>query len=403
MRLCRIQLSGVTVALWIVLISGVSTLVPCYLPAQGCTGTLASTTYDTVFTSNNGNTSFNYSVPKFPVNSLTLYAVTIRSIVTVNSGMTLTNIYSSSENASAQWYRTDDINSTPSGDFNNSVLSTKFIANGLAAGASKTFTPANVIHNNSIIVDSVYTGDGSFLPSNYSGSGKISFTYTASSDLLLVPSTSTVDTSASSFADQMHFSVTYYYCNPGVLATDLLSFTAVKQDNGTVLLGWSTANEHAGRRYDIEVSTDGTSFSGYTAVASDPVNTSESYSYAYPIEPAARGKLYFRLRIIDQLGPDHYSIVRIIDLDKASPAGNRFYIYPNPPTDHIELNIPGNNPQPWQVDILAADGSLVQRTMVNGTNALHVGFGRSLSGGAYFVRAVNPATGEQYTGSFVIR
>ncbi len=56
------------------------------LEAQTCAGTLGSITYDTVFTSTDGNDVYNWNVPQFPVSSLTLYAVTVRSIVTLNAG-----------------------------------------------------------------------------------------------------------------------------------------------------------------------------------------------------------------------------------------------------------------------------------------------------------------------------
>ncbi|HLZ87834.1 MAG TPA: T9SS type A sorting domain-containing protein [Puia sp.] len=360
-------------------------------------------TYDTVLTSIDGNEVYTYNVPYFPVSNLTLYAVTIRSIINVQSGMTLTNISSGTLTASAQWQRTDDISSAPTGDFYNTLNPSAFKATNLAAGASKVFAPTMIISNNTALVDSVNTADGSLVAGDYEGTGYITFQYTTTSTLSLLPSPTKVDSSASSFADQMHFMVTYYYCNPGNLATDILNFTAVKQDNGTVLLAWSSANEQPHRDYKIQVSTDGFNFTDYASVASEPVNSSANYTYSYPVDPTAAGKLYFRLRIVDEIGPPHYSIVCIIDLDHGVSVRSGFFIYPNPPTDFVNLNLPGGSPQPWQVDIIAADGSLIQRNRITNTNTPRVDFVRRLSGGTYFVRAFDPRNGTRYSASFIVQ
>jgi len=151
--------------------------------------------------------------------------------------------------------------------------------------------------------------------------------------------------------------VAYYYCSPGILANDVLTFTAVKQNDGTILLGWSTTNERAARQYQVQVSGDGSNFTRFTTVDSDPVPGDASYTYSYPVDPAA---------------------------------------------DYISLNIPGS-PQPWQVDIIAADGRLVQRNRIANTSSPRIAFAHPLPAGTYFIRAVSVKPGQRYTRSFVVR
>ncbi len=197
--------------------------------------------------------------------------------------------------------------------------------------------------------------------------------------------------------------MTYYYCSPGVLANDVLSFTAVKQNAGTVLLGWNTTNEQAGRQYDIQVSNDGSNFADYATVDSDPVANAASYTYPYPVDPTLSGRLYFRLRIVDESGAGSFSVIRIIDLDRGmQPVKNGFYLYPNPTIDFITINIPGGL-QPWQVEIIAADGRVVQRNRFSNTNTPRIIFTHKLAAGTYFVRAVSPVSNGHYTRSFVVR
>ncbi len=358
-----------------------------------------SITYDTVFTSTDGNETYTASFPQFPISALTLYAVTVRSVVTVNSGMTIENYNNTAVNANVKYYRNDDFTSGPTGDFNNTVFGSNYSAPGLGPYTTQTFPPVNTINNNSIIVDSLDTNDGTLnnTPGGYFvGNGNIAVTYSSTTQPLISPSNVAIN--SSTLTDQIHFSWTYYYCNTGTLAADLLSFTAVRQGQD-VQLGWNTTGEQAGRIYNLQVSTDGTTFSDYAAVPSTVINSDASYSYTYPIPSGATGKLYFRLRIADVIGPDHYSSVCIINLNSAGATG--FSIFPNPPSDYINLILPGDN-RSWQVDIIAADGHLVQRNAFANTSLPRINFTRKLASGAYFVRATNILSGDSHTGSFVI-
>jgi hypothetical protein len=378
-------------------------LTPIRSAAQSCSGTLQSITYDTVVTSNTGNTGFTYKVPQFPVSTFTLYAVTMRSVVTVSLGVTIQNNSGATANAKVQVFRNDDITSPAlpgSGDFNNTVfLGSAYSDPSMANGAIQSFGPSNVITNNSIIVDSLATGLGDLTQANWVGSGKVAFAYTPESALNTSPSNIRINSSA--ISDKISFSVTYYFCNPGTLATDFLTFTATRQNNQSIALNWIVANETPGRTYDVQLSKDGKTFTNISSQPSDPVNSDASYSYIYTIAPADKGKLYFRIIQENPNASPGYSEIRIIDLD-AGGAPAVFSIYPNPPGDFINLTFPGDN-QNWQVEIFAADGRLVQQNYYPSTSLVHLNFARKMASGAYFVRAVNPQTNQNYTGSFVIR
>jgi hypothetical protein len=169
-----------------------------------------------------------------------------------------------------------------------------------------------------------------------------------------------------------------------------------------VALDWNVGNEMPGRTYEVQVSRDGKNFATIGSQTSDPVNSDASYSYNYTIASTDTGKLYFRIFQVNPNGEaPGYSEIRVVDLD-AGGAASVFSIYPNPPSDFINLTFPGNN-QNWQVEIFSADGNLVQRNYYPATNLARMNFTRKMASGAYFVRAVNPQTNQNYTGSFVIR
>jgi hypothetical protein len=135
------------------------------------------------------------------------------------------------------------------------------------------------------------------------------------------------------------------------------------------------------------------------SVQSDPVNTNANYTYNYPVSPTATGRLFFRLRMVDNNGAITFSSICLVNLNGSNTTA--FSIYPNPATDFINLVLPGGN-QSWSVDIIAADGNLIQRNVFSNTALGRVDFTRKLARGTYFVRATNTASGEQHGGSFVI-
>lgn len=167
-------------------------------------------------------------------------------------------------------------------------------------------------------------------------------------------------------------------------------------------IGSSTANETPGRMYTVQTSYgNGTDFTDLTTLPAIGSGTEATYSHVYKIKPTDKGQLYFRLKMVDAGGAVAYSPMRIINLATGATSAN-FSIYPNPPTNFIQVSLPGQSGN-WQIDILAADGNVVQRNSYFSTSLVQVNFNRKLAPGTYFVRAVNLLSGDQHTGSFVIR
>ncbi len=252
--------------------------------------------------------------------------------------------------------------------------------------------------NTTPLFTTTITNANPVLTGTYTGAGSVSVAYTSAFFMNNGLSTDIAVTHPNGIDDNITFSITYNYCDPNVLASNILSFTANKVNSQTVDLKWNTTNEQPGRKYYIEVSSTGQNFTTTGLVLSNAFSTDATYTYAYPIPPAATGKLYFRLRQEEANGTATWSDVRIINLDGN---GLTFSIYPNPPSDYINLTIPGDS-QDWQVNIFAANGSLVQSNYYRNSSTARVNFVRRLATGAYFVRATNPQTSKHYTGSFVV-
>jgi hypothetical protein len=367
-----------------------------------CSAGFAPTTlvYTTQFTSTDGNDNFVYNFPQFPAATGTLYAVAIRSTITVNSDMNIhNNNTTGSISASARIYRTDDFSTdAPSSDYSIPNLGSTFSAPGLAAGTTQSF-PATRSINHQSIVDTIYTGDPTGdNPNSFVGNSTVNLFYSTGTSVLPNPNNGTVSAYTSVLLDTMSISITYYYCY-NILPIDLLTFTATRENDQDILLAWNVSGEVPGQTYYIQTSTDGLNFSDYASEDSDPTKSNATYTFNYPVASGTTGRIFFRLRMVDIHGETSYSSIAAVNLNSSAVAG--FSIYPNPPTNYINIALPGDS-RAWQIDILAADGSLVQRNAFVNTTTATVVFNKRMAAGTYFLRAVNPLSGDIHSGSFVV-
>jgi Secretion system C-terminal sorting domain len=353
--------------------------------------TLQKVTYST---SLSGGNNYPVSLPQFnPTAGQTILSAVYSSSVTTTNDLAFQNNNAVEEAFFPQISRQDIVKLNGSLVTANNVVSSYSPFVDLLPGGVATYGPNSVYNNTPVVYDSII--NAASLAANYVGSGNLNITYSSNFFVNDVPVGVTAN---SSFDDLITFNVTYYYCTPYILAANFISFTATRENATTALLKWSTTNEEAGRTYDVEVSQNGADFSTFGSLPSSATSSDANYSYEYNIPTGATGNLYFRIKQIDIDGSPSYSVVCVLNLDGS---GTQFSIYPNPATSFINLTLPGGN-QNWQVDIIAADGNLVQRNAFGNTSLGTVNFARKLAAGVYFVRATNTNTGEHHVASFVI-
>jgi len=371
-----------------------------------CTGANQTYVQSTTFTGG-GNTTYNSTFQKFmPPAGYTVTSVFIRSNKSISPTWDITNTSGATISVKPGVTEEDflqlggaDITDALGNDIGDvATAKTMTTTTSVPDGSTVSVSQPNFIGNKTMISATIAT-DNSLL-NDFIGSGPIGLTYTDFTGFSLSGATFGVNVSPT-FVVRTDFAITFNYCYTGTLATDILSFTATKKDNNTVDLDWLVTNENAGRKYIVEVSPG--NGSNFTEAATKPAGTAGSdvgYDYSYLLNASDKGRLYFRIKLVGIDGAVAYSPMRSIDLGDNN--STRLSIYPNPPSDYINLVIPGVN-KDWQIDILTSDGSLVQRNFYSYSNTMRINFNRKLSSGGYFVRAVNPGTGEHYTGSFLVR
>jgi hypothetical protein len=389
----KIRVPGLTLAimLWTV------ALIPYSSFGQACSGTLQTITYDTVIY---GGGTQDYSLPlrqfSLPDGS-TFLSANIEVYLTTTASAQFQNTNSTIQTFNPNISRGDEVDL--GGDYlTNGAALYNFPHTSIAAGDTKVY-PTKTVFNNYKIIDYLIDNSDPTLNS-FQGSGNLDLSYVSATYINNVPLGVIPSSTAS---DNIVFSITYTYCAPQLLTSNFLSFLARRQDAESVMLNWSIANETRGRRYDIEVSTDGNRFSFYGSVSSNPAASGDTqYGNAYDIAPGTHGKLYFRLKQVATDGSSVYSPVRTVDLD-ADGGARTFLIYPNPPTDFINVVFPPTGGGGWQVDILAADGARVQRDVFFNAATARVNFHRKLAAGTYFLRATDVKTSQSQTKSFIVR
>ena len=370
------------------------------IKAQCTSLTLHSTSYDTLI-KGTGNNNYSLTVPKFNPVTGTLIAVVIKTNVSVGYSFEAENTLSSSRSLSIGVGRYDYLSSA--------ALTNSYTASGTqktygpysfgpadaTTGSGADYIskgPFSFLSNVVVINDSITTSTANFL-----GAGTVNFGYYPST-YSSIPQNLTYNFQAN---DTIHFSVTYYYCSNTALPSGIIDFFAIKQNDATIKLSWTTENELSGRNYEVEESADGIHFETAGTVVSNPGDAGAAdYNYFYLFKNADKGKLFFRLKEINKDGTIFYSDTRVVDL--AGKINDGMIIFPNPATDYVNVFFKDPAPE-WQVEIFAAYGALLQRVSLTNTNSGRIFFNSKPAAGVYFINAVNVQTREHYISSFVIR
>jgi Secretion system C-terminal sorting domain len=139
-----------------------------------------------------------------------------------------------------------------------------------------------------------------------------------------------------------------------VLPVGLLDFTATAQPDHTTELQWATATEENSGFFDVEYSTDQTSWQSIGSVqAAGNSNTQKNYSFIH--NSPASGNNYYRLKEVDLDGNGTYSKVCVVTFSEAS----RLSFYPNPVKDRVTITYAGSAQE--SVSVLTIGGRELQR------------------------------------------
>ncbi len=168
-----------------------------------------------------------------------------------------------------------------------------------------------------------------------------------------------------------------------------LAITSAKayQQNGGIEVEWNTANEQGIRSYEVEKSTDGSSFSKTTTVMA---KGQVSNSYGWFDATINSGKNYYRIRIVSTDGSVSYSQVLVVNTGAGKGI---FALYPNP-VKGSEVTLQLSNMEKGKYALLVynnAGAKVLAKEIVHlgGSATEELKLGSALAGGVYRVSLVN--------------
>lgn len=367
---------------------------PLFSLAQ-CVTPLETVTFDSTVTGT-GNSFHTFTFPKFNASLGTLVEVNIRAEVTLRYRFQLEN----KENIAINNYRVRVVRED---EISGSVLQTPITSTGQATygpymlaaydgvnGSGPDYTSIGPMYvmNRQLINQTVYN------TADYLGGGNVSIDYMASTYSIVFGS---VNYNFNGTAeDTVRIVVAYRYCTTWFLPAELTEFTAVKAGNDEVRLRWTTPNEKRDRRYTIQTSSDGRSF---TDAATLPASNGR-YQQTYTPRPNQSGKIVFRLRQTEADGTVKYSGLRVVDIGTKT---NGLRLYPNPSDGAFNILFSNTTRGDWAVNILSQDGRVLRSYDFNGALTARINLKGQLAAGSYFIRAINKRTMEQQVQQLLLR
>ncbi len=121
----------------------------------------------------------------------------------------------------------------------------------------------------------------------------------------------------------------------------LVQFLATRNDDGSVRISWSTSQEENSNYYDVERSSDQSTWASIGTVKAKGFSTTTSNYFLNDMTPID-GTGYYRLKMVDLDGKFIYSKAIPVTTDNSSQA---LVIYSNPFSDQIRLKINVSRPQ----------------------------------------------------------
>lgn len=165
-----------------------------------------------------------------------------------------------------------------------------------------------------------------------------------------------------------------------LLATKIVEFTAQKEEKNAKLL-WTIDQSFDYASFEIERSTDGTTFKNISTQTSVQNNSSRSFAYTDYAFPA--GIVFYRIKIIEKDGTVFYTKIASLNNKFSEP----FVVSPNPASDHIMISHGSSTSQLANVKLLDGAGRLVKvlsKQLIAAGNKLRIPLD-GLSAGTYYV------------------
>lgn len=171
-----------------------------------------------------------------------------------------------------------------------------------------------------------------------------------------------------------------------ILPVQILNFAGVQQSN-TVNLNWVIITPQEIDRFEIERSTNNSSYSKIGQLSSIvQLNTPQAFIYADDITNLNSNIIYYRLKVISKSGEIKYSNILVI---RPSITKTTIAVAPNPAKDFVQIRLFSDKQTIVRVRLIDANGKLVlhqNQNIQKGNNTLQLNELGKLSRGNYLLQ-----------------
>jgi hypothetical protein len=237
----------------------------------------------------------------------------------------------------------------------------------------------------------------------YLGTGNVSINYTNTGSTLLLQGSNNYQSTVSTFA-WGNFKLTYYWCAASLLPTGMRNFYATRNEQ-QVLLQWTTENEIAGTRYEVQASFDGHGFKTIAGKQERHQQSAATASYAFTFDPGNNflGKIFFRVKQFKQSGQIGYTNIKAIDFSNTTK--EVVTITPNPAIRDLAIGFNGPRSGRVEVSLVNAIGQKVysKSYLLVAQSNLQLHLNLSAQAGMYYLMVKNVETNEVLTQKILLR
>jgi hypothetical protein len=177
----------------------------------------------------------------------------------------------------------------------------------------------------------------------------------------------------------------WHYTQPQICTTplpiELLEFAGIC-DGTRIKLKWSTATETNNDYFTIERGSDGVNFNILDTIAGAG-NSYQTLHYTFIDENVMEAIYYYRLKQTDFNGAFKYS--KLIALTCNGDFSQDIVVYPNPVTNELNIEIPGNM-QSVNFEIISSTGAVVNKGSLNQKTKVQTS---GFASGIYMIKFAN--------------
>ncbi|MEO5648391.1 MAG: T9SS type A sorting domain-containing protein [Ginsengibacter sp.] len=172
----------------------------------------------------------------------------------------------------------------------------------------------------------------------------------------------------------------------GPMPVVLKEFNVQRKGVNLVSVTWTTAQEINSDRFEIQRSSNNSSFETVGTVSSKNSNSSLTQFYAFSDQNNLNEVIFYRIKMIDKDNTFKFSPIKTV---KGSSGISDFTVFPNPSTGNARITITDLS-EPSKVVIFDNSGRLIKQMDFNNSNSIDI---NNLQKGGYIIKVTGEKTG----------